>query len=79
MAATVAILDHMMPKITRCAILKPLKLSTLKPKAKQILKLHIFPIQDGRRSAIFDRNISIFDWCRDLDLANVHNKYEDNP
>ncbi len=76
MAAMVAILVHVMPKITRFAILKPLEYPEAKSKANS--ETSYFPIQDGRRSAIFDRNISIFDWCRDLDIINVHTQYEDD-
>ncbi len=45
--ATMAILDRLRPKIYRLEYWR--LWITLKPKAKQILKLHIFPIQDGRR------------------------------
>ncbi len=77
MAAVVTILDYVMPIIDRCAILKPLEYPEAKSEANS--ETSYFPNSRWRRSAIFDRNISIFDWCCDLDLANVHTNYEDNP
>ncbi len=74
MAATVAILDHMMPKITRCAILKPLEYPEAKSKANS--ETSYFP--KFKMAAVRPSLIeTFFDWCRDLD--NVHTKYEDNP
>ncbi len=61
-ASTVAILDHVIPKTDRKAILNKMKLPETKIEAIwQILKLA--KIQNGRRSAIFDRTDPFY-WIR---------------
>ncbi len=72
MAAVVTILDHVMPKIDRCAILKPLEY----PEAKSEANAETSYFPDPRWLPWWPSWISAFRKWRDVGLSMTHVKFQ---